>query len=133
ALPGGRVRGGPAGLRIHRPAGRARRHALLPDRAAAWPVSGRPMPLLGQRVVFPARGAIAIEPFELADPGPHQLLVRTLCTAVSAGTELTTLLGEGPHARFPAYPGYSHVGEVVAAGRAVEGLRPGDRVLSMGH
>jgi 2-desacetyl-2-hydroxyethyl bacteriochlorophyllide A dehydrogenase len=88
--------------------------------------------VVGQRVVFPERGTVEIQPFEVADPGPSQIRVRALCSAVSAGTELTGLLGEG-RARFPAYPGYAHVGEVVAAGRAVEGIRPGDRVLSMGH
>jgi 2-desacetyl-2-hydroxyethyl bacteriochlorophyllide A dehydrogenase len=87
----------------------------------------------GQRVVFPERGAIAIESFEVPEPGARQILVRTLRTAVSAGTELTALLGDNPRSRFPAYPGYSHVGVVEAVGRDVQDLRVGERVLSMGR
>jgi hypothetical protein len=64
----------------------------------------RRMPVTGERVVFPARARVALEPFELPDPGPHQLLVRTVRTAVSAGTELTGLLGANPRTRYPVYP-----------------------------
>jgi 2-desacetyl-2-hydroxyethyl bacteriochlorophyllide A dehydrogenase len=91
------------------------------------------VPVTGQRVVFPERGAIAIESFEVPEPGAHQIRLRTLRTAVSAGTELTTLLGDSPRSRFPAYPGYSHVGVVEAVGAQVQGLAIGDRVLSMGR
>jgi 2-desacetyl-2-hydroxyethyl bacteriochlorophyllide A dehydrogenase len=91
------------------------------------------MPIAGERVAFPRSGEVVVERFELPDPGRHQLLVRTDRTAISAGTELTTLLGAGPRSRFPAYPGYSNVGVVEKVGEGVEGLRVGDRVLSMGR
>jgi L-iditol 2-dehydrogenase len=90
------------------------------------------VPIPAQRVVFPRPGEVEIEAFELPDPGSHQLLVRTTRTAVSAGTELTGLLGAGPRSRFPAYPGYSHVGVVERVGDQVTGFAVGDRVLSMG-
>jgi NADPH:quinone reductase-like Zn-dependent oxidoreductase len=92
------------------------------------------MATVGQRIVFPNRGEVAIEPFELPEPGPHQVLVRTVRTAISAGTELTRLLGANPRdasQAFPASPGYSNVGVITAAGKRVEGFRVDDLVLSM--
>jgi 2-desacetyl-2-hydroxyethyl bacteriochlorophyllide A dehydrogenase len=91
------------------------------------------MGITASRVVFPRAGEVAIETVELPEPGPHGLLVRTERTAVSAGTELTTLLGDNARTRYPAYPGYSHVGVVERVGERVEGFRVGDRVLSMGR
>lgn len=92
------------------------------------------MPVSGKQVVFPRQGEVAIESFEIPDPGPHQILVRTTRTAVSAGTELTTLLGVSPRFQgFPAYPGYSHTGVVEAIGEGVTDFTVGDRVLTMGH
>lgn len=92
------------------------------------------MAITGQRIVFPSRGEVAIEDYDVPEPGPDQVLVRTVRTAISAGTELTTLLGVSPRfAGFPAYPGYSNAGVVQAVGARVAGYRVGDRVLSMGR
>jgi 2-desacetyl-2-hydroxyethyl bacteriochlorophyllide A dehydrogenase len=91
------------------------------------------MGITAERVVFPRAGEVAVESFELPEPGPYGLLLRTERTAISAGTELTTLLGDNPRTRYPAYPGYSHVGVVERVGERIEGFRPGDRVLSMGR
>src|SRR5258708_9491300 len=92
------------------------------------------MPVIGQRVVFPDRGEVAIERFEVPELAPYQVLVRTVRTAVSAGTELTTLLGVNSRSqRFPAYPGYSNAGLIQAVGERVDGFHVGDRVLSMGR
>jgi hypothetical protein len=64
------------------------------------------MPITGQRIVFPGKGGVAVEPFDVSDAGPHQVLVRTERTAVSAGTELTSLLGANPVSHmYPMYPG----------------------------
>src|SRR5512135_2335823 len=90
------------------------------------------MPVTGQRIAFPTRGEVVVEPYEVPTPGPHQVLVRTVRTAVSAGTELSVLLGDLSNARFPAYPGYSNAGLVEAVGEGVAGLEVGDLVLSMG-
>ncbi len=91
------------------------------------------MPVTAQRIVFPGAGEVTTDLCVIHDPGPHQLLVRTDRTAVSAGTEMTGLLGVHPVNRaYPVYPGYSHVGVVEAVGAGVTGVRVGDRVLSMG-
>src|SRR5439155_9348595 len=50
------------------------------------------------------------------------------------GTERAFFLGlPNTRRQFPSYPGYSNIGRVVAAGEAVQGLTPGDRVASAGN
>lgn len=88
----------------------------------------------GRRIVFRDRGRVVVEGFTVPAPGPSEVLVRTECSAVSAGTELTGLLGVSPRfTGYPLYPGYANVGVVEAAGERVTAVRPGDRVLSMGR
>jgi threonine dehydrogenase-like Zn-dependent dehydrogenase len=68
-------------------------------------------------------------------PGPHDVLVRTVATALSTGTELGNYEGrsrEVPDA--PDYPrrtGYCNVGIVERTGDLVTGYRAGERVLSL--
>ena len=92
----------------------------------------------GQRIVFVDERIVEIEDFEVGAPWEDQVLVKTTASLISAGTETTMLalpldspqaLTEDP---WPAYPGYSNVGEVVEVGRNVKGYAPGDRVLTMG-
>lgn len=66
-------------------------------------------------------------------PGPGEVLVRTVASAVSPGTE-RAFYASWPNARapFPQMPGYSLAGEVVEVGRRVPDLRPGDRVAGSG-
>ena len=87
----------------------------------------------GRQIVFPERGQVAVEEFDVPAPGPDQVVVRTEVSLVSAGTELTGLLGEHPRATFPAYPGYSNVGLVEVVGPGVAACTPGDRVLTLGR
>jgi 2-desacetyl-2-hydroxyethyl bacteriochlorophyllide A dehydrogenase len=61
------------------------------------------------------------------------VLVRSEVSLISAGTELTTLLGGHGTERYPAVPGYSNVGVVEAVGPGVADPRPGERVLTMGR
>ena len=94
-----------------------------------------------RRIVFPERGRVVLEPFDLPDVGPKQVLVRTRYSLVSSGTERIALYARydaGTHwegyARYPFYPGYAAVGEVEEAGDAVRGLAVGDVVASrFGH
>src|SRR5881227_2276281 len=87
----------------------------------------------GTRVVFPERGRVEVEDFSVGPVGSHQALSRSEVSAISAGTELTTLLGGRGTERYPSYPGYSNVGVVEEIGPEVTACKPGDRVLTLGH
>lgn len=90
-----------------------------------------------RQVVFPAPRQVELRERPLPAPGPGQALLRTLRTLISTGTELTALTGEFPPesawARYVQYPwtaGYSHVGRVEQVGEDVDGVRPGDLLVS---
>ncbi|MBI3972158.1 MAG: alcohol dehydrogenase catalytic domain-containing protein [Chloroflexi bacterium] len=91
------------------------------------------MPTTARGVVFTGPKQVELETFELSDPGPQQVLVRTTRTLVSAGTEVKSLVNMRGEARYPTRPGYSSVGVVEAVGSAVTDVQPGDRVLTMGR
>jgi L-iditol 2-dehydrogenase len=88
----------------------------------------------GRRIRFTGKGQVAIESFEVERPAPDEILVETLYSAISPGTERAHLLAEVntvPHTRgFPFQPGYSNVGRVVSAGARVSHFKPGDIVAS---
>ena len=71
---------------------------------------------------------MALETVALPPLGPHDVLVRTEVSLISAGTELTNLLGDREDQPFPKYPGYSNVGVVERMGDQVAGFAVGDRV-----
>src|SRR5690348_15049283 len=91
----------------------------------------------GHHAVFLAPRQVALEPQEWADPGPGQVLLRTDCTLISTGTELTGLTGDFPpnsrwsdYMKYPVGVGYSNVATVAQVGDGVEQVRVGDRVAS---
>lgn len=65
-----------------------------------------------------------------------QILVRLRASAISPGTELSVFMkthrrfetSQRDFAKFPYYPGYSAMGEVVAVGDGVSNVSEGDRV-----
>ncbi len=97
-----------------------------------------------QSVIFSAPGQVAICDEPLADPAPNQVLVKTLCSAISPGTELLVYRGQIPEqlpldvtipslaqeARYPLRYGYSCVGQVVAFGSQVERQWEGRHVFA---
>jgi len=93
------------------------------------------------RIVFPERGRIELEEFDVSDVGPGQVSFRTRFSLVSSGTERIVLHGRfdadthwAGYARYPFHPGYSAVGEVVAVGEEVRDLAVGDVVAArVGH
>ncbi len=85
------------------------------------------------QIVFPERNEVTLETVALPPLGPHDVLVRTEVSGISAGTELSNLLGNLNYDNFPKYPGYSNVGVVEDVGAAVAGFAVGDRVLSNGR
>jgi len=96
-------------------------------------------PQEARRIVFPAIRQAAWERIPLPAAGrlgPTEALVRTVCTLVSAGTELAIYTGShigytipgATYPRLPFHPGYAFAGTVEAVGSAVAAFRPGDRV-----
>ncbi len=69
-------------------------------------------------IVFPEPNEVTLAEVEVPEPGPGQLLSRTLLTGVSTGTELR-VLGGMEDSVFPLVPGYENVGEVTARGEGV--------------
>lgn len=94
-------------------------------------------------VVFRAPFQLEFEEKEL-NPGrlaDNQVLVRAVYSLISPGTELALYTGthvglpdpSNTFAKFPFFPGYASVGEVVARGSAVQEFVPGDLVYYVGR
>lgn len=66
---------------------------------------------------------------EIRSPGRGEVLVESVCTLISAGTELGTQ-EQGRTDDFT--PGYSNTGRIIEIGEGVDGYKIGDRVLSLG-
>ena len=87
-----------------------------------------------RRIVFTAPQTVEVQQEEVGYDGlgADELLVESLYSAVSAGTELACLSGREAWFPFPRVPGYATVGRIVAKGNSVTGLREGEVVLHYG-
>ena len=88
-----------------------------------------PLPATGRRAVVRPDNSVAVEAFEILPPGPGEVLIETVSTLISAGTELGTQEQRRAH---DLKPGYSNTGVIAALGEGVEEYEVGDRVLSLG-
>jgi len=95
-----------------------------------------------ERVLFSGKYRTEIEAFELDEElAPGEVLIRNQLSLISAGTELSVYTGthrgfslpNSNYARFPFYPGYAGVGEILKVGEKVACLNPGDRVVHRGR
>lgn len=95
-----------------------------------------------QRIVFPERGRVELQAFDVPAPGPGDLRVRTLYSLMSIGTETIVLHQRydpdthfGRMFSFPQYKtGVQAVGVVEETGDDVAEFEPGDRVfMRMAH
>src|SRR5205823_2781965 len=75
-----------------------------------------------------------------ASPGENEVLVQTVASGLSAGTELSVYTARygvpflGWSHPFPCAAGYLNVGQIQAVGSAVERYKPGDTILAFkGH
>lgn len=68
---------------------------------------------------------------QVPEPGPGQVTVEALYTAISPGTELRCLAGKQLGATFPFVPGYSMVGRIASRGAGVD-LAEGTLVFCLG-
>src|SRR5205823_6964913 len=92
-------------------------------------------------VWFPWAGAVELRREPLPRVGPEEVRVRTLCSALSQGTEMLVYRGQVPPElaldlptlrgsfAFPIKYGYASVGRIVETGAAVQNLRTGDLVF----
>ncbi len=87
-----------------------------------------------RNIVFTGRDRVALFTEPVQDPKAGEVLIKARKTLISTGTEgicLSRLFAPGSHwdrwVRYPFHPGYSMVGEVVAVGPGVEGIREGER------
>lgn len=94
-------------------------------------------PESARRIVFPAKGRVALQAFELGALQAGQLRVRTDYSLMSIGTETTVLhqryAPDSHFARMFSFPqlqtGVQAIGEVEAVHATVSGFLPGDRVF----
>src|SRR5262245_9125168 len=99
-------------------------------------------PDTGHRIIFPEKGRVSFEPFELRAPKEDEVLVRTEFSLMSIGTETTILHAKydpGTHfaARF-SFPqmktGVQTVATVIARGASVSEFEVGQRIfMRMAH
>lgn len=82
--------------------------------------------------------SVAIRREPIPAPGPRDILVRTRCSGISAGTEMAVFRGSlgnlrtkrwGYWTEYPIRPGYELVGTVIDRGSAVTDVVAGDRVV----
>jgi len=71
--------------------------------------------------------ALSHERITLPDPAPDQVLIEIEACGVCR-TDLHVVDGELPDPKLPVVPGHEVVGRVLAAGKAVGDLKPGQRV-----
>jgi 2-desacetyl-2-hydroxyethyl bacteriochlorophyllide A dehydrogenase len=99
-------------------------------------------PETARRIVFPARGEVELQAFELPPLADDSLRVRTHYSLMSIGTETTILWQrydpDTHFARMFSFPqlqtGVQAIGCVEAAGAGVEEFKPGDLVyMRMAH
>lgn len=79
-------------------------------------------------VIFPAVNKFEMAELQLESPGPRDLLVRTLVSAISPGTERWILRGKHIGTTFPCAPGYHRIGIVEYCGAEVRSFQVGDVV-----
>jgi len=95
------------------------------------------LPQTGQRLVFLGKQQVKLENFEIQPPKKGEVLVQTHKTLMSTGTEnivYNRLFDPGTHwdnwVKYPFYPGYLSVGNVIAVGPDVTNVKVNDRVAS---
>lgn len=84
---------------------------------------------VGTQVVVRPDNSVGTDTFEIRPPEQGEVLVETVRTLISAGTELGT---QEQHRIYDFTPGYSNTGRIIALGEGVADYKIGDRVLSLG-
>ena len=83
-------------------------------------------------LLFASPGQVTLGETEIPPPGPGEVLLRTLFSTVSPGTELRVFSGRQRRMpAFPVIPGYTATAEVLEAGPGVSFV-PGTKVFAPG-
>ena len=88
-----------------------------------------------QAVVLEAPRTLDWRRLALSEPGAQDVVVQTLFSGISTGTERLFYTGEMPSfpgMGYPLVPGYETVAQVIESGSAVSGLKNGDMVFVPG-
>jgi 2-desacetyl-2-hydroxyethyl bacteriochlorophyllide A dehydrogenase len=97
---------------------------------------------MSKRIAFIGKQQLRVEEFQnRASLEPREVRARGVCSIISTGTEnivLNRFFEEGTAwdnwVKYPFYPGYSFIGEIVECGSAVTRLKVGDRIAARcGH
>ncbi len=91
-------------------------------------------------IVFTAPREVRLENRPIPEPKEGDVVLKTLSTLISIGTELTALSGEYPKGSvwetafpYPHTPGYNHIGMVTAVGKGVDPALVGKKYASWGN
>ena len=86
-------------------------------------------------ILFTAPCVVELVDEEIPTPGAGQVVVKLMCSTISAGTERANLVGDPsvsyakePNVTFPRRVGYSSAGIVSEVGEGVTSVKVGDRV-----
>lgn len=77
--------------------------------------------------------SFALENVMLSEVGRYDIMVRTVSSGVSIGTELALIRGKLSWGPYPLVTGYQATGIIEKAGRDVRNLKEGDRVFVRGN
>ena len=83
---------------------------------------------MAKAAILESVGGLTIGEVELADPGPHEVLIDTKACGL-CHSDLHFIEGSYPHP-LPAIPGHEAAGVVRAVGSEVKTVKPGDHVVS---
>jgi len=91
-------------------------------------------------VIFPEAKKAVIEALDIPHPGEGEVLIKSACTMISTGTEMTAFMGEylpgsvwEKHFKFPYHPGYNNIGTVIETGKGVPQELIGKKFASWGN
>ncbi|SFF04756.1 2-desacetyl-2-hydroxyethyl bacteriochlorophyllide A dehydrogenase [Bacillus sp. OV194] len=84
-------------------------------------------------LVSEEKGKIALNEFEISDPGHDEIQVKVHASLISPGTERAFVLNmDNTSGEYPMYPGYSSSGVVIKVGQDVTDFKVGDRIACHG-
>jgi len=85
----------------------------------------------GIRILWLGKEQVSIEKYQVESPRKDEVLIRSLVSLISSGTERAWLKAlPGTPQNFPIYPGYSNVGKIIECGDNTIDIKPGDLVFS---